>query len=86
MDPAVREPLNVDLKSVLSNEAVKTKLTNMGMVVLMSPSDEFGKFIDSEITKWGQVIKAGASPPNQSGLYLRFIRGAHTPAPDINPP
>lgn len=59
LDPAVREGLNADLKSVLANDAVRSKLTNMGMIVLASSTDEFGKFIDSELTKWGQVIKTG---------------------------
>lgn len=59
LDPAMRERLNADLKSVLADDAVRSKLTNMGMIVLASSTDEFGKFIDSELTKWGQVIKTG---------------------------
>ncbi len=59
MDPAVRERLNADLQAVLVNDAVKTRLENLGMIVLATSTDEFDKFIDSELGKWGQVIKTG---------------------------
>ena len=57
VDPAIRDRLNADLKTVLADEAVKTRLTNLGMIVIASSAPEFGKFIDSELTKWGSVIK-----------------------------
>jgi tripartite-type tricarboxylate transporter receptor subunit TctC len=38
---------------------VKNHLTNIGMIILASSTAEFGQFIDSELTKWGQVIKTG---------------------------
>ena len=59
LDPVIRERLNADLKTVLANESVTTHLTNLGMIILASSSAEFGQFIDSELTKWGQVIKTG---------------------------
>jgi tripartite-type tricarboxylate transporter receptor subunit TctC len=59
LDPVIRERLNADLKTVLANESVKTHLTNLGMIILASSSAEFGQFIDSELAKWGQVIKTG---------------------------
>jgi tripartite-type tricarboxylate transporter receptor subunit TctC len=59
LDSAMRERLNADLKTVLANESVKTHLTNLGMIILASSSAEFGQFIDSELAKWGQVIKTG---------------------------
>lgn len=57
VDPSIRDRLNADLKTVLANEAVKSHLTNLGMIILASSPAEFGKFIDSELTKWGRVIK-----------------------------
>ena len=57
VDPAIRDRLNADLTTVLADEAVKTRLTNLGMIVIGSSAPEFGKFIDSELTKWGSVIK-----------------------------
>ena len=62
VDPALRDRLNADLKAVLADEAVKARLTGLGMIVIGSSAPEFGKFIDSELTKWGSVIKtAGIS-------------------------
>jgi tripartite-type tricarboxylate transporter receptor subunit TctC len=59
LDPAIRERLNADLRTVLADDALKKYLTNMGMIVLASSTADFGKFIDSELSKWGQVIKTG---------------------------
>jgi tripartite-type tricarboxylate transporter receptor subunit TctC len=58
VDPAIRDRLNADLKTVLAEEAVKSRLADLGMIVIGSSAPEFGKFIDSELTKWGSVIKA----------------------------
>lgn len=57
VDPAIRDRLNADLKTVLADEAVKTRLNQLGMIVIGGSAPEFGKFIDSELTKWGSVIK-----------------------------
>lgn len=59
LDPGIRERLHADLKTVLANEAVRSHLTSIGMIVLATSPDEFGRFIDAELKKWGQVIKAG---------------------------
>jgi tripartite-type tricarboxylate transporter receptor subunit TctC len=57
VDPAIRDRLNADLKTVLADPAVKARLTDLGMIVIGSSAPEFGKFIDSELAKWGSVIK-----------------------------
>jgi len=57
VDPAIRDRINADLKTVLADEAVKTRLNQLGMIVIGGSAPEFGKFIDSELTKWGSVIK-----------------------------
>jgi tripartite-type tricarboxylate transporter receptor subunit TctC len=58
LDPAIRDRLNADLKTVLADDAVKARLTDLGMIIIASSPAEFGKFIDSELSKWGAVIKA----------------------------
>ena len=63
VDPAIRDRLNADLKAVLAEEAVKSRLDSLGMIVIASSPAEFGKFIDSELTKWGSVIKAAGIQP-----------------------
>jgi tripartite-type tricarboxylate transporter receptor subunit TctC len=58
MDPAIRDQIHADLRTVLADPKVKTRLDDLGMIVLGSSPAEFGRFIDSELTKWGRVIKA----------------------------
>lgn len=59
IDPSIRERLNADLKTVLAMEAVKSRLEGLGMIVLATSTADFDKFIDSELAKWGAVIKTG---------------------------
>ena len=63
VDPAVRDKLNADLKAVLADDAVKARLASLGMITVASTPAEFGRFIDSEIVKWGAVIKAAGIQP-----------------------
>ena len=63
LDPALRDRLNADLKAVLAEEPVKARLASLGMIVIASSPAEFGKFIDSELSKWGSVIKAAGIQP-----------------------
>jgi tripartite-type tricarboxylate transporter receptor subunit TctC len=57
MDPAIRDQIHADLRTVVADPKVKARLDELGMIVLASSPAEFGRFIDSELTKWGRVIK-----------------------------
>ncbi len=59
LDPAIQKKLNDDLKVALASESVKATLTRLGMIAVGSSPEEFGKYIDSELTKFGDVIKKG---------------------------
>ena len=63
MDASTRDRLNADLKTVLANDAVKNQLTTLGMIIIGSSAPEFGGFIQSELAKWGGVIKAAGIAP-----------------------
>lgn len=63
MDPALRDRINADLKKVLAEDAVKTRLSNLGMMTIASSAPEFEQFIASELAKWGGVIKAAGIQP-----------------------
>nr|WP_157400254.1 MULTISPECIES: tripartite tricarboxylate transporter substrate binding protein [Ramlibacter] len=63
LEPALRDKLNADLKAVLAEEGVKSRLAGLGMITIASSPAEFGKFIDSELTKWGAVIKTAGIQP-----------------------
>ncbi|MBA3599547.1 MAG: tripartite tricarboxylate transporter substrate binding protein [Methylibium sp.] len=59
LDPVIRDKLNADLKTVLAADGTKAHLATMGMLPLASSPQEFAKAIDSELSKGGDVIKAG---------------------------
>jgi tripartite-type tricarboxylate transporter receptor subunit TctC len=52
--------LSADIRKVLSDPAVKQQLAQVGAEAKPSSPDEFGHLIQSEIAKWGEVVrKAG---------------------------
>jgi len=59
LDPAIRDKINGDLKKVLATDAVKERMTNIGMQAVGGSPDDFGKYIASEYARWGDVIKTG---------------------------
>ncbi len=59
LDPAIRNKLNGDLKKALATDSVKSSLSKLGIFAVGSSPDEFGRFIDSELNKFGAVIKTG---------------------------
>jgi tripartite-type tricarboxylate transporter receptor subunit TctC len=59
LDPAIRNKLNGDLKKALATDSVKMSLSKLGIFAIASSPDEFGRFLDSELNKFGAVIKTG---------------------------
>jgi tripartite-type tricarboxylate transporter receptor subunit TctC len=59
LDPAIQKKLNEDLKLALASDAVKATLARLGMIAVGNSPEEFGKYIDSELTKFGDVIRKG---------------------------
>ena len=57
---AVSALSNAALASVQTQE-VKDRLFASGVEVRTMPPDEFARFIDTEIKKWAQVVKAAGS-------------------------
>jgi tripartite-type tricarboxylate transporter receptor subunit TctC len=49
--------LNQEIVRALNQSDVKERLFNSGVVVVGSSPEELGKFIKSEVAKWGKVIK-----------------------------
>jgi tripartite-type tricarboxylate transporter receptor subunit TctC len=55
--PEIVERLSQDLSAVLSSSTTKTRLESEGAdIVRMSPA-EFGRFLHTEIEKWGKVVR-----------------------------
>ncbi len=55
------ERLNKELAKVMQLPAVKTRLAGVGAEATVSSPQEFGSFIDSEITRWAAVVKASGA-------------------------
>ncbi|MBA2962382.1 MULTISPECIES: Bug family tripartite tricarboxylate transporter substrate binding protein [Ramlibacter] len=59
LSPAIQKRLNDDLKTALANDAVKANLARLGMISLGTSPEEFGRYIDTELAKFGDVIRKG---------------------------
>jgi tripartite-type tricarboxylate transporter receptor subunit TctC len=55
--PAIVEKLNGAFNAALADPQLKSRLAEFGAVVMTSTPAEFGKFIGTEIEKWGKVVK-----------------------------
>ena len=62
--PEIVRKINADTLAVLANPAVKSKLEDVGVVVLGSTPDELATHLKSEMDKWGPIIK-------QAGITIR---------------
>lgn len=59
LDPAIQKKLNEDLKTALATDSVKATLARLGMIAVGNSPEEFGRYIDTELTKFGDVIRKG---------------------------
>jgi tripartite-type tricarboxylate transporter receptor subunit TctC len=62
--PAVIAKLNKTLNESLADEAVKTRMAAVGVVVKSSTPDEFGKFLANEYKRWN-IVRETAGIPQQ---------------------
>ena len=53
------ERLNKEVMAALANPAMKTRLADLGGIVLVGSPAEFGKLIVAETEKWAKVIRTG---------------------------
>jgi tripartite-type tricarboxylate transporter receptor subunit TctC len=54
--------IHADTVTTLANPAVKTKLEDVGVVVIGSTPDELAIHLKAEMDKWGPIISRSASP------------------------
>ena len=55
--PAVVDRLNKEINAGLADPQFKTKLTELGSMILPGTPADFGKFLQSESEKWAKVVK-----------------------------
>jgi tripartite-type tricarboxylate transporter receptor subunit TctC len=60
LDPAIRNKINADLAKVMATDEVKKRFATLGMLPVGGSPEDFAKYLDSELKKWGAVIKTGS--------------------------
>ncbi|MEO8279661.1 MAG: tripartite tricarboxylate transporter substrate binding protein [Ideonella sp.] len=59
--PAVVNRLNAEIAKVMQQPGVREKLAAVGAVPSLSTPQEFATFIDTEVTRWADVVKASGA-------------------------
>lgn len=57
------DKLNKETNAALADAAIKTRLADLGGVLLSGSTAEFGKFMVDETEKWGKVVKFASIKP-----------------------
>jgi tripartite-type tricarboxylate transporter receptor subunit TctC len=61
--PDIVDKLNREINAALSDPRIKTRLADLGGLVLSGTSAGFAKVLAEEVEKWGKVVKfSGAKP------------------------
>jgi tripartite-type tricarboxylate transporter receptor subunit TctC len=61
--PAIVTKLNSELRKIIDDPDIKSKLGNVGFEAFSSPPADFGDFISVQLGKWGKMVKdAGIQP------------------------
>jgi tripartite-type tricarboxylate transporter receptor subunit TctC len=58
---AIVNRLNAEIGKIMQQNDVKDQLASVGAAPSISSPQEFGKFIDSEVTRWAEVVKASGA-------------------------
>ena len=58
---AIVNRLNAEIGKIMQQNDVKDLLAGFGAAPSISSPQEFGKFIDSEVTRWAEVVKASGA-------------------------
>ena len=62
--PEIIEKLNREINAGLADLTIKSRLADLGGVVLPGPPADFGKLIGDETEKWGKVVKLSGARPD----------------------
>lgn len=62
--PIVRR-MHEEIAKILQMPNIRERLTSQGMDIVAGPPEMLGKFIDSQITRWGQVVKEFGIRPGE---------------------
>jgi tripartite-type tricarboxylate transporter receptor subunit TctC len=62
--PDIVARLNRDINAVLADPKIKRRFEDVGATTLVVSPAEFGKYLEAETEKWGQVVKFLNVKPN----------------------
>ena len=54
---AIIARMHTEFANALKNPGVRDKLTQQGMVMTLSLPEEFGRFMEIEVARWGKVVR-----------------------------
>jgi len=61
--PDIVDKLNREINAALSDPRIKTRLADLGGLILSGTRADFAKVLTEEVEKWGKVVKfSGAKP------------------------
>lgn len=60
---AITDKLNIEISRIVQTGDIKEKLAALGAEPATMSSDEFRKFIESEIIKWTKIVKQSGARP-----------------------
>jgi tripartite-type tricarboxylate transporter receptor subunit TctC len=60
---AIVERLNAEVRKALTSTLVAEQFLAQGLEPAASSPDEFGAYLQSEVAKWAQVVKASGATP-----------------------
>ena len=61
--PEIVDKLNREINAAISDPKIKTRLADLGGLILSGTSADFAKVLAEEVEKWGKVVKfSGARP------------------------
>ena len=55
--PAIIQRMHEEIVKILQLPTIRERLTTQGMDIVAGPPEVLGKFVDSQITRWAQVVK-----------------------------
>lgn len=59
LPPTLVAQINADLRRITSDPAVQKQMTAQGAQVVLTPPEEFARFLQAETAKWAQVAQRG---------------------------
>ncbi|HZP88719.1 MAG TPA: tripartite tricarboxylate transporter substrate binding protein [Burkholderiales bacterium] len=61
--PAVMQQISADVASIVSRPDTRAKWSKLGIEAVGSTPEQFGRFMEAELKKWTEVVRASGAKP-----------------------